>query len=128
MSLLMTMSPAAIDAEIRGLSPDNGGSLEWLQRFMQFLLRQLKTNMNFELVESYLGLFLKVCSEEIKCKKYSAVLRSNYVPLAISCRKPVLLLPSLPVSLCCCELPHPSDVPTGAAAGCPHHHLGPSPV
>ena len=50
MSLLRTMSPAAIDAEIRGLSPDNGGSLEWLQRFMQFLLRQLKINMSFELV------------------------------------------------------------------------------
>lgn len=60
MGLLRNLSPAAIDAEIRGLAPDNGGSLEWLQHFMKFLLSQLKTNMNFELVESYLGLFLKV--------------------------------------------------------------------
>lgn len=75
MSLLRTMSPAAIDAEIRGLSPDNGGSLEWLQHFLQFLLSQLKTNKDFELVESYLGLFLKVCFYEVMCMHSKIFLR-----------------------------------------------------
>ena len=60
MELMRNLSPAAIDSEMRGLAPENGGSLEWLQHFMQFLLSQLKANTNFELVESYLGLFLKV--------------------------------------------------------------------
>ena len=61
MDLLKTMSPAAIDGEFRSLAPEAGGSLEQLGHLMHFLLEQLKTNRNFELVESYLGLFLKVC-------------------------------------------------------------------
>ena len=58
--LLKAMSPASIEGEMRALDPDNGGSVECLQHFMRFLLSQLKTNMNFELIEAYLGLFLKV--------------------------------------------------------------------
>ena len=60
MELMRNMSPAAVDGEMRGLSPENGGSFEWLHHFMCFLLSQLKTNVDFELVESYLGLFMKV--------------------------------------------------------------------
>lgn len=60
MDLMKHLPPAAIDGEMRSLAPDNGGSLEWLQHFMEFLLSQLKTNTNFELVEAYIGLFLKV--------------------------------------------------------------------
>lgn len=61
MELLEELSPAAIDGELRSLAPESGGSVEWLQAFMQFMLSQLKTNLNFELTEAYLGLFLKVC-------------------------------------------------------------------
>jgi hypothetical protein len=31
-----------------------------MENFMEFLLDQLKTNEDYELVQSYLGLFLKV--------------------------------------------------------------------
>ena len=58
--LLKTMSPSAIDAEFRSLAPVAGGSTEQLAHFMGFLLDQLRTRMNFELIESYLALFLKV--------------------------------------------------------------------
>ena len=60
MELLKEMSPAAIDSEFRDMSPDSGGSVEWLACFMEFLLDQLKTSKNYELIQSYLGLFLKV--------------------------------------------------------------------
>ena len=60
MELMKKLPPASIDSEIRSLSPEHGGSLEGLQHFMEFMLSQLKTCMNFELIEAYLGLFLKV--------------------------------------------------------------------
>lgn len=60
------MSPASVEGELRGLDPENGGSLEQLQHFMQFMLSQLRTSMNFELVEAYLGLFLKVLWESVR--------------------------------------------------------------
>ena len=60
MELLKTTPPASVDAELHGLAPDSGGSPEALRHFMVFLLSQLRTGTNFELVEAYLGLFLKV--------------------------------------------------------------------
>jgi U3 small nucleolar RNA-associated protein 21 len=60
MELLKGFSPASIDSEFRNMAPDAGGSVEWMENFMEFLLDQLKTNENYELVQSYLGLFLKV--------------------------------------------------------------------
>ena len=57
MELLKGLGPAAIDSEFRNMAPDAGGPVEWL---MEFLLDQLKTKNNYELVQSYLGLFLKV--------------------------------------------------------------------
>lgn len=60
MDMLKTMSPASIDGEFRSLAPDAGGSLEQIEHFMHFLLSQLRTKKHFELVEAYLGLFLKV--------------------------------------------------------------------
>ena len=60
MEILKGMGPAAIEGEIRGLSPDGGGTTEHLEWFLRFLLDQIKTGTNFELVEAYMGLFLKV--------------------------------------------------------------------
>ena len=82
MELLKGLSPAAIDSEFRNMAPDAGGSVEWLEYFMEFLLDQLKTNKNYELVQSYLGLFLKVgfilqvqknaqVSRDSRAKKYT---------------------------------------------------------
>ena len=65
MELLKGLSPASIDSEFRNMAPDVGGSVEWMEYFMEFLLDQLKTNKNYELVQSYLGLFLKVRVENI---------------------------------------------------------------
>lgn len=60
MELMKKLPPAGIDSEIRSLAPEHGGSIEELQYFMEFMLSQLKRHMNFELIEAYLGLFLKV--------------------------------------------------------------------
>ena len=60
MELLKGLSPASIDSEFHNMAPDAGGSVDWMEYFMEFLLDQLKTNKNYELVQSYLGLFLKV--------------------------------------------------------------------
>ena len=62
MELLKELSPATTDSEFRNMAPDAGGSVDWLACFMEFLLDQMKTNKNYELVQSYLGLFLKVCT------------------------------------------------------------------
>lgn len=58
--ILKGMGPAAIEGEIRGLSPEGGGSVEQLEFFVRLLLDQIKMGTNFELVEAYMGLFLKV--------------------------------------------------------------------
>ena len=60
MELIKVLPPAAIDAEFHSLAPESGGSLEWLAQLLRFLLEMLKTNQDFELVQSYIGLFLKV--------------------------------------------------------------------
>lgn len=52
--------PSAIDVEIRSLSPDMGGSVEVMCHFLKFVKYVLNTKKNFELVNAYLGLFLKV--------------------------------------------------------------------
>ena len=57
------MPPSSIDAEFRSLAPGSGGSTEQLSQFMCFLLDQLNSHLNFELIESYLTLFLKVCED-----------------------------------------------------------------
>ena len=67
MELMKKLPPTGIDSEIRSLAPEHGGSLEGLQHFMEFMLSQLKKHVNFELIEAYLGLFLKVCTSISMC-------------------------------------------------------------
>lgn len=62
---LKTFSPAAIEAEVVSMSPDAGGSIELLKQFMNMLDVVLKTNRDFELVQSYLSLFLKTHTKVI---------------------------------------------------------------
>jgi U3 small nucleolar RNA-associated protein 21 len=59
------MGPSAIDVEIRSLSEEMGGSVELMEKFMQFLLYLFSTRRNFELANSYLALFLKIHAETI---------------------------------------------------------------
>ncbi|GFO27669.1 WD repeat-containing protein 36 [Plakobranchus ocellatus] len=62
------MGPSKIDAEIRLLSADEGGSDEVMQYFLEFIESTLQTNKDFELAHSYLALFLKVHGEELSSK------------------------------------------------------------
>lgn len=54
------MGPSAIDAEIRSLSEEMGGSVELMETFLKFLLHHFTLRRNFELISSYLALFLKL--------------------------------------------------------------------
>ena len=54
------MSPSAIDREFRSLSAEAGGSEKQLHCLLRALLHQLDTRQDFELVQAYLGLVLKV--------------------------------------------------------------------
>ena len=54
------MAPAAIDIEIRQMSIEMGGTEELLNKFLKFIYYVLSTYKNFELANSYLGLFMKV--------------------------------------------------------------------
>ena len=47
------------------MDQEMGGSLELLQRFLQFILYLLSTRKNFELANSYLALFLKVHGDAV---------------------------------------------------------------
>lgn len=63
-TLLKSMGPSSIDAEIRCLGPEAGGDLHLLQMFMLFIEHQLGTRRDFELTEAVLGLLLKVSQQE----------------------------------------------------------------
>ncbi|KAK2156514.1 hypothetical protein LSH36_211g01051 [Paralvinella palmiformis] len=59
-AFLKEMGPSAIDAELQSLAPEGGGSIELMGDFLIFINEMLKTNKNFELIQAYLGLFLKL--------------------------------------------------------------------
>ena len=71
MDLMKKMSPSKIDAEIHSLSPLVGGSVVMVTYMMEFLLDRLQTRRDFELVQSYMSVILKVrallCSLPIHC-------------------------------------------------------------
>lgn len=62
---LKTMSPSGIDFEINSLGLEAQGSLELLDKFMSLIEYMLSSNRDFELAQSYLGLFLKVHGKTI---------------------------------------------------------------
>ena len=62
---LKKMGPSAIDVEVRSLGDDMGGSVELLQRFLQFILYLLSTKKNFELANAYLALYLRIHAEAV---------------------------------------------------------------
>jgi U3 small nucleolar RNA-associated protein 21 len=59
------MGPSSIDAEIRSLSEDMGGSVDLIEKFLNFILYLLSTKKNFELANSYLALLLKIHANTI---------------------------------------------------------------
>ena len=66
MSQLKSLGPSAVDREIRSLPEGQGGSDEVMGHFLSFVDASLRTNRDFELVHSYLALFLKVSYDSFK--------------------------------------------------------------
>jgi len=62
---LKEMSAAAIDFEITSLSPQGGGSLYLMLKFTEMIEAVLLSKRDFELAQSYLGLFLKTHADLI---------------------------------------------------------------
>ena len=57
------MGPAGIDGEIRLLGM--GESIDELEAFLDFLLNSLEQRHNYELVQSLMGVFLRVHSKQL---------------------------------------------------------------
>jgi len=60
---LKTMSPSAIDFEIRAISYDS--NFEDLFLNLNFIKNELKSKQNFDIIQAYLNIFLKVHMEMI---------------------------------------------------------------
>ncbi|XP_005281691.2 WD repeat-containing protein 36 isoform X1 [Chrysemys picta bellii] len=60
LNILKEMGPSSIETELRGLAPDAGGSVEVMKSFLRLIGTMLNTKCDFELVQAYLALFLKL--------------------------------------------------------------------
>lgn len=56
---LKLMGPSALNYEIRCMSPEAGGTYELMIKFLELLKEVSEKNKDFELIQSYLGVFLK---------------------------------------------------------------------
>lgn len=56
---LKLMGPSALNYELRSLSPEAGGTYELIIKFLNLLNEISIKNKDFELIQSYLGVFLK---------------------------------------------------------------------
>lgn len=56
---LKLMGPSALNYEVRCLSPEAGGTIDLMVKFLELLKQVSEKNNNFELTQSYLGVFLK---------------------------------------------------------------------
>jgi U3 small nucleolar RNA-associated protein 21 len=56
---IINLNPSMIDFEVKSLDPMNGGSIELMLDFLKMLVEMFDSNLNFELAQSYLALFLK---------------------------------------------------------------------
>lgn len=54
------LGPSAIDAEFRCLAPGAGGDVILLENMIEYLINQLELRQDFELIQGYMALFLKV--------------------------------------------------------------------
>jgi len=63
MNQLKTFSPSAIDLEIRALSFDN--NFEDLHLILRFILNQLQSKQNFDIIQAVLHIFLNIHMEII---------------------------------------------------------------
>nr|CAD7461816.1 unnamed protein product [Timema tahoe] len=61
----LSLGPSALDFEVNSLSMESGGSLELMLQYLKLVKFMLDSNNNFELAQSYLGLFLKTHGDTI---------------------------------------------------------------
>nr|CAD7427750.1 unnamed protein product [Timema monikensis] len=61
----LSLGPSALDFEVNSLSLEGGGSLELMLQYLKLVKFMLDSNNNFELAQSYLGLFLKTHGDTI---------------------------------------------------------------
>lgn len=66
MEKLKGMGPSSIDAEIRGLSPEAGGSRELMAAMLEFFLFWLRNRTDFEVLQAYMNVYLKVHGLAVK--------------------------------------------------------------
>lgn len=59
------MGPSMVDFEIKSMSVDTAGSIRLLDQFMKMLMDMLESNRNFEMVQTYLAVFLREHGTEI---------------------------------------------------------------
>lgn len=75
------LGPSMVDFEIKSLDPHAGGNSTVMFQFMKMINYMLLTNCNFELAQSYLGLFLKEHSRYIVSQRelceYLKVIEEN---------------------------------------------------
>lgn len=62
---ITSLGPSMVDFEIKSLDPHAGGNDTVMLQFMKMIHHMLVSNSNFELAQSYLGLFLKEHSRYI---------------------------------------------------------------
>lgn len=68
-SHFVTLNPSMIDYEVRSLAPFSGGSISLMDKFLKMIIEMFNSNVNFELAQSYLALFLKSHEEIISGSK-----------------------------------------------------------
>lgn len=56
---LTNLGPSMIDFEVKSMHPDGGGSIAVMLQFMKMVEYMFNTNVNFELAQTFLGIFLK---------------------------------------------------------------------
>ena len=57
---LKSLSPAQTDVEFRTLSPDAGGDMSLMLNMFDLFMVSIETGKDFELIQAYVALFLKV--------------------------------------------------------------------
>lgn len=84
---LKKLSPSETDIELRLLGPDGGGNIEMLIQFLKVLIDSSKDGKDFELVQSYISLFMKLHGDIIStndvlkevCQELLQVIKENWL-------------------------------------------------
>merc|ERR1712150_74120 len=84
---LKKLSPSETDVELRLIGPDGGGDIEMLIQFLKVLIDSTKAGKDFELIQSYISLFLKLhgdiisTNDDLKevCQELLQVISDNWL-------------------------------------------------